>query len=87
MQHFVDAGKSELAIKTIRSPFVLDHIPLYGPLYGRVEHEGLVICLCISPFTHKPTYTICIGGLWVKGGESARDSRLRAPCPSYDARH
>ena len=42
----------------IRPPPVLDHIPLYSPVYGGVEGKGLVTCclwfaslsLALSPF-------------------------------------
>ena len=35
------------ALVFIRPPPALEHIPLYSPLYGDVQREGLVTC-CIS---------------------------------------
>ena len=35
--------------KDLRSPHLLDHIPLYSPLNGGVDVEGLVTCcLCVQ---------------------------------------
>jgi len=41
------------------SPHVLDHIPLYSPVYGRVEGKGLVTsCLSLSQVWDSMAYTV-----------------------------
>ena len=44
----------------IRSPPLLDHIPLYSPLYGGVDVEGLVTgCLSLGSLSRSPPLAEC----------------------------
>ena len=64
------AGRAVVLLEKLAQPRVAlrvlhhlcSHIPLYSPLYGNVQREGLVAwCLSLSPpspCTHKPNYTV-----------------------------
>ena len=45
----LDPTLSKVPLNAIRSSPALDHIPLYGPLYGGVYREGPVTCYLSLP--------------------------------------